>query len=425
MDLSENELAAIRRLRDDLQHTIVANQGRITAALSAAEQMRNVVSSPALREMQAMHKQYLLYLRELRDANASIESHFGFANAKTVADAFVGLKVLDSEQFSGIVSTGLVEQFKFLNSTVGHLAGLKTLMPLDHVSATIANSLLVNDAGFEAIGRVANLFGSFEMPDDPKTLRQFTAMSYESDKLLRSFNAEHSFADLLSVHDITRSLVKYETGRLNRAYAGFGAGIVNQPERLSNGPDFLLDAPADTIYSQSRFVRVVTTHDDVTEESSLDEIWSGVKDRTLGYIDAVLPEISPEFMEAWCGVWDAAHRRGPDWARQAAASLRFLLVGVLDTVAPVDGLTGIPRQYMHNGKLGRPAQVYWLCVPLQNRTYRRVARADLESAISIIDAMSEAIHRDDYVEIEDAFDTMVVRAAVALCNLLKLWKARE
>ena len=76
-------------------------------------------------------------------------------------------------------------------------------------------------------------------------------------------------------------------------------------------------------------------------------------------------------------------------------------------------------------RLGRPAQVYWLCVPLQNGTYRRVARADLESAISIIDAMSEAVHRHDYTEIEDAFDTLVVRAAIALCNLLKLWKARN
>ena len=425
MGLSDEEIAAILRLRNDLQRTMVANQGPITAAQKAAEQMRDVMSSPALRQMQATQRQSLMYLRELRDANAAIKSQFGFANAKTLADAFVGLKVFDSEQFSRSISAGIVEQFKYLHSTADHLAGLKALMPPDHVSATIANSLLVNDAAFEAIRRVGNLFGSFEMLDYAEVLRPFAAMSHESEKLLQSLNVQHSFADLLGVHDITRSLVKYETGRLNRAYAGFGASIASRPERLSNGPDFLLGAPADAVYSQSRFVRVITTHDDITDDSSLDEIWGGVKDRTLGYIDAVLPELSPEFMKAWRGVWDAAHRRGPDWARQAAASLRFLLVGVLDTVAPVDGLTDIPRQYMRNGKLGRPAQVYWLCVPLQNRTYRRVARADLESAISIIDAMSEAIHRDDYVEIEDAFDTMVVRAAVALCHLLKLWKARD
>ena len=139
----------------------------------------------------------------------------------------------------------------------------------------------------------------------------------------------------------------------------------------------------------------------------------------------MLPELSPKLMKSWEGVWDAARRRGPDWARQAGASLRFILVEVLDTVAPVNALTDIPRQYVHNSKLGRPAQIYWLCAPLQNPTYRRVVRADLESAISIIDAMSEAVHRHDYVEIEDAFDTMVVRAAIALCHLLKLRKARN
>ena len=393
MGLSNDEVAAILRLRDDAARAIGANQGAITAALKAAGQMRDIVSLPA----------------------------------KAVADAFVGLTVFDPEQVSGGISARTAEQFKMLNSTVDHLAGLKALMPSDHLSATIANSLLVNDAALDALRRVVDLFKSCEMPDYAKELRQLTAMSQESEKLLQtlSASAQHGFADLLGVHDVTRSLVKYETGQLNRAYAGFGASIASRPEWLSTGPDFLLAAPADAVYSQSRFVRVVTTHDDIEEESALEEIWGGVRDRTLGYIHAVLPELSPELMEAWRGVWDAAHRRGPDWARQAGASLRFILVGVLDAVAPVNTLTDIPRQYVRNGKLGRPAQVYWLCEPLQNRTYRRVVRADVESAISIIDAMSEAIHRRDYVEIEDAFDTMVIRAAIALCHLLKLWKARN
>ena len=425
MGLSNDEVAAILRLRDDAARAIGANQGAITAALKAADQMRDIVSSPALRQLQDMHGQDLQYLRELRNTSEHIVSQFGMAHVKTVADAFVGLTVFDPEQSSGGISARTAKQFKMLNSMVDHLAGLKALMPPDHLSATIANSLLVNDAALDALRRAADLFKSCEMPDYAKELRQLTAVSQESEKLLQTLSAQHGFADLLGVHDVTRSLVKYETGQLNRAYAGFGASIANRPERLSTGPDFLLAAPADAVYSQSRFVRIVTTHDDLEEESAREEIWGGVKDRTLGYIDTVLPELSPELMETWRGVWDAAHRRGPDWARQAGASLRFILVGVLDAVAPVNTLTDIPRQYVRNGKLGRPAQVYWLCEPLQNRTYRRVVRADLESAISIIDAMSEAIHRRDYVEIKNAFDTMVIRAAIALCHLLKLWKARN
>ena len=354
-----------------------------------------------------------------------MQSLFRMDHVKTLADAFVGVKLINPEQLSGGISARLAEEFKLLNSSVDHLAGLKGLMPAQHLSATIAKSLLVDDAARGALQRAANLFKSCEIPDYAKELRQLSAMSLESEKLLRTLNAQHGFADLLGIHDVTRSLVKYETGRLNRAYAGFGASIARRPKWVSTEPDFILGAPADAVFSQSRFVRVVTTHDDIEEESALDEIWSGVKDRTLEYIEAMLPELSPKLMKSWDGVWDAARRRGPDWARQAGASLRFILVEVLDTVAPVNSLTDIPRQYVHNSKLGRPAQIYWLCAPLQNPTYRRVVRADLESAISIIDAMSEAVHRHDYVEIEDAFDTMVVRAAIALCHLLKLRKARN
>ena len=144
MGLSNDEVAAILRLRDDLERVMNANQGPITAALKAADQMRDIVS-PALRQMQEMHGRFLLYPREPRDASERIESQFGMAHVKAVADAFVGLKVFDSEQFSGGISAGIAEQFKLLNSTADHLAGLKALMPPDHLSATITNSLLVND----------------------------------------------------------------------------------------------------------------------------------------------------------------------------------------------------------------------------------------------------------------------------------------
>lgn len=46
----------------------------------------------------------------------------------------------------------------------------------------------------------------------------------------------------------------------------------------------------------------------------------------------------------------------------------------------------------------------------------KVIRADLDSAMTIIEAINEAVHRDDYEEIEEAFRTMASRAAVALCN---------
>ena len=66
MGLSNDEVAEILRLRDDAARAIGANQGAITAALKAADQMRDIVSSPALRQLQDMHGQDLQYLRRPR-----------------------------------------------------------------------------------------------------------------------------------------------------------------------------------------------------------------------------------------------------------------------------------------------------------------------------------------------------------------------
>lgn len=232
--------------------------------------------------------------------------------------------------------------------------------------------------------------------------------------------------DLLNITEATRSLVEYETDRLDHAYAGFGASILNRPDWLALAPDFVRTAPSEIVFAQARFVRAVTTHEDIEEESAADEIWADVQTQTLGFIEAVLPELNPKSMKSWAGVWDAARRRGPDWARQAASSLRFLLIHTLDAVAPLDQVqkSNVPARYIQNGQILRLGQIHWLCEPVGNRTYGKVVRADLDSAMTIIGAMNEAVHREDYDEIEDAFRTMMVRAAVALCNLLKLWKTR-
>jgi hypothetical protein len=181
------------------------------------------------------------------------------------------------------------------------------------------------------------------------------------------------------------------------------------------------------VFAQARFVRTVTTHEESDEESAADEIWAEVQTQTLGYIEAVLPELNPKLMKSWEGAWGAARRRGPDWARQAASSMRFLLIEALEAVAPVEEVrkSNLPERYVRNGQILRLGQIHWLCEPVKNRTYGKVVRADLDSAMTIIEAMNEAVHRDDYEEIEDAFRTMAIRAAVALSNLLKLWKARN
>jgi hypothetical protein len=69
----------------------------------------------------------------------------------------------------------------------------------------------------------------------------------------------------------------------------------------------------------------------------------------------------------------------------------------------------------------RKTQVAWLCEPIQNKTHRKVFYANIESAISMIDAFSEAVHRAQFRELEGSFERVAVRAAIALQHILELY----
>jgi hypothetical protein len=391
----------------------------------AAERMRDIIDPPGLRRMREMHEQLLAiadppYMRRLREV-------FDSSQVKGLADMFAGITpVIDPELFGGGISKKLFDDWKLLEP-LDAFAGLKALMPAESLSAAIAKGWAVDIEAVSAVSRAANIFKSISLPDYSKELTALAGITSETEKMLASLDVTRGFGDLLNITDVTRSLVEYETDRLNRAYAGFGTSVAHRPEWLAAAPDFVRTAPADIVFAQARFVRTVTTHEEIDEESAADEIWADVQTQTLGYIEAVLPQLNPKLMKSWEGAWNTAQRRGPDWARQAASSMRFLLIEVLEAVAPVDEVrkSNLPTRYVQSGQILRLGQIHWLCEPVKNRTYGKVVRADLDSAMTIIEAMNEAVHRDDYEEIEDAFKTMAIRAAVALCNLLKLWKARN
>jgi hypothetical protein len=272
------------------------------------------------------------------------------------------------------------------------------------------------------------LFGRIEVPDYAKDMSRLSKMSIVAEEMMATIGRFDGLADLLNVNDVTRSLVEYQTGRLNRAYAGFSASLINRPEWLASAPDFVRTTPGDAILTQAYFVRSVTTHEDAEDETAADEIWSAVQADTLGVIQEVLPLLNPKLLESWEGAWATAKRRGPDWVRQSASSVRFLLIDVLRAVAPPEKInkTELPKEYLDkDGNILRLGQIHWLCKPLESRTYSKVVRVDLDSAMTIVSAMNEAVHETESEEIEEAFDTMAVRASVALAHLLRIWRSRH
>ncbi len=432
MSLSPDEIAAVLRLKGELDQVLPRHGELVTAVELAAGKMRDMLDPPALRGLRLAQEQLLAivdppYLRELGAANLHLKELFD-PHTKTLADAFAGVTAnIDRELLGSGVAGRLADQWKSLSPQVEHFAGLRALMSAESLSSSIVKSLGLDMEALSGLSSAARLLHTSEISRFSAEYQGFAGCSTRTEELLASLDVGYGVADLLSVSDITRSLVGYETARLNRAFAGLSASIVNRPEWLESVPDFIRTTPGEIVFTQARFVRTVTTHDPIDEEDAADEIWTDVQTKTLGYVEAVLPELNPKLMKSWEGAWGTARGRGPDWARHSASSLRFLLIEVLDNVAPPDEVkkSGLPARYIKDGKILRLGQIHWLCEPLKNRTYVKVVRADLDSAMTIIEAMNEAVHRDDYEEIEDAFRTMAVRAAVALSNLLRLWKARH
>jgi hypothetical protein len=425
MALDLDELGAAARLSAEHERIVKEHTKVYDEVQKAADRMRDIIDPPALRRMRAMHDSMLAMVNPLHTTQA--RELFGSLDLKPLADMFAGVTRLDPELFGGSIAKRLADDWKLIGTPVDHLAGLKGLMSATGVSSMIAKSLALEGIDTGALARSASIFGGIDLRDHAKEMHELFKMSAAAERVLSTLDASRGFADLLGVHDVTQSLVEYESGRLNRAYNSLAASIVNRPGWLASAPDFVRTVPGDMIFAQARFLRTVTTHEEVDDQTAADEIWEDVQTQTLGYIEAVLPELNPKLMKSWEGAWDVAKRRGPDWARQAASSMRFLLIETLESVAPMDQVkkSKLPEKYIVDGQILRLGQIHWLCEPVQNRTYGKVVRADLDSAMTIIEAMNEAVHRDDYEEIEDAFRTMAVRAAVALCNLLKLWKARN
>jgi hypothetical protein len=130
--------------------------------------------------------------------------------------------------FGGSMSKKLLDDWKLIGAPVDHFAGLKALMPGESLSAAIAKSFAADTATINVLTRTADVFKAFQVPDYAKELHAPAGMSIETEKMMATLDVGRGFANLLAVHDVTRSMVEYETGRLNRAYAGFGASILNR-----------------------------------------------------------------------------------------------------------------------------------------------------------------------------------------------------
>lgn len=424
MASTHDEIAAILRLKAESERFLRQNQEVLDRARDATAWITEL-ASPAL--VRAVREQ--LAMSESIETQNAVARQFKELMEPRALKAMVGALAGVTESDVSTLSSGtrqLAEQIGLISSKL-MFPGLKELLPPEALSSAIARSLGVPSDASRELFRTSELFKGLSLTQYKKEVQALRSWSEDANRLLGSLPVGGGYADLLNVTDVTRSLLGYETIRMSRAYTGLLAGLAIRPDWLASAPAFVESTPGEIAFAQATFVRTVSSHDESEDEGVVDETWASVQHRTSVYVDSVLPQLNPLLMKSWEGVWVAAHRRGPDWFRQAAASLRHLIVAVLDEVAPVNSIDQrtLPVHCINAGKVLRIGQVHWLCEPLKNRNYRKFVRADLESAVAIVDAMNEAIHRDESAELEEACEVMMVRAGLALSHLLQIWKARN
>ena len=147
------------------------------------------------------------------------------------------------------------------------------------------------------------------------------------------------------------------------------------------------------------------------------------------FLMGTLGLLKPAFLDQFRGSMLRSEDRGPDWLTQASASLRKLLLGVLHTVAPdnlvLPWVTNLKKQLDQNGHPTRRTKIAWLCNSIPNEGYRKFVKADLESALPLIDVFDSAVHVNEFQDFEESFSWAHLRLKVALYRIVKIWQSRQ
>lgn len=406
MDVPEDTLTKLVRQNQERMRDIL-DPPMLRVIRQQEALFRNTLDSPAIRAMleQEEHLRASVgYSRMMEDLAASLPKMNGL----------VPLSLANESLAHSIFSSASLEAIRKLSGDYD--ANFRTL------GYSIAE-IMKQYEGFDPyadIRKFAETLKGLNLPDFYDRFKHLSELSLAAESILATVRWD-SLGDLIGVID--PSELQLGTNRLNRSYAAFSASIAAAPDSVIEAP-FIGELPTLSIYTHARAVRSITTHHHV---EPIVGVWGEVQEETTGLIELTLPRVSASLLSAWKGGWATAQRKDADWVRQASSSFRYVLITTLDTIAPKDKVLadGVDRRHLTpRGEPTRLGRVHWLCRSIKNKTYRRVVFSDLESALDIIDAMSEAVHREEYPELEEAFGRMSVRAAVALRHLLELFKTR-
>ena len=139
--------------------------------------------------------------------------------------------------------------------------------------------------------------------------------------------------------------------------------------------------------------------------------------------------LNPAFAAQYRGWIQRSEERGPDWLRQAAASIRTLLLGLLHAAAPDNvvllWVTKPDAQLDGHGRPTRRTKIAWLCSSIQDEGYRKFVRMELDSGLAVLELLNQAVHKNQFPELEESFTSVSARVRFAIRHIARLWERRR
>lgn len=184
-----------------------------------------------------------------------------------------------------------------------------------------------------------------------------------------------------------------ELAALTRSAVRVLNGLSAIPETVNSLSDWQIQAPTLVPYAGASSLVVfrptapALAGYDGPLDSLLDEVGDSIEDRLIS--------VSPALATPYRGARSALVAAGPDWRRHVGVSLRSVLEGLLDALAPEDALYAFfdePEVHRHEGRFTRKAKLIFIFREIAIDGYAQMAENDMQMTLATFYPANEAVH---------------------------------
>jgi len=327
-----------------------------------------------------------------------------------------------------------------LSSYLNHISNLDTLSPsiraLTHANASI-NSIaestrLFDSATHSVIERercwqeiTKNITISNQVAD--LTLKRHTSSMLSASLAAQSkmiqLDSYRLGAAIQAAESFDRSFRSF-LDKLTTSYDRLFDFIGSQPSGLAYLAPVVTQRPPLEIYREADLLEEITIPENEQVPPDEHDIALVSEERPL---EDWLQQIDPNLVNLLHGARSAIHESNPDRARHVTTSLRELFTHVIHLLAPDDSIRTWTNAYdlYHNGRPTRRAKLLYINRRINVDPLSSFVNSDVDSAITLIDALNAETHGITSRLTERQLQAMVYRIEYLLLFLFHLNATNE